>query len=59
MKEYGPYGAQGPWAHKTKMFSLLALAGFQTTFWNFGSKKLFVSQDRFPKDIFGFWTFNS
>ena len=22
MKEYGPYGPQGPWAHKTKMFLL-------------------------------------
>ena len=20
IKEYGPYGPQGPWAHKTKMF---------------------------------------
>ena len=22
IKEYGPYGPQGPWAHKTKMFLL-------------------------------------
>ena len=22
VKEYGPYGPQGPWAHKTKMFLL-------------------------------------
>ena len=38
----GPMGPRGPWAHKTKMFSLLALAGFQTTFWDFGHVKTFL-----------------
>ena len=33
------------------------LAGFQTTFWDFGHvQNLFVSPCRFPNDMLGFWT---
>ena len=47
VKIYGPYGPQGPWAHKTTLFkktSLLAPVCFQTTFWDFGHVKTYFGE---------------
>ena len=53
----GPHGPQGPWAY---IFFFVNPVGLQTTFWDFRHlKNLFVSPDRFPNDILGFWTFKN
>ena len=58
IKEYGPYGPQGPWAHKTKLFKKPFSLGLQVSKRHVGIldlKNLFVSPDQFPNDMLGFW----
>ena len=56
----GPYGPQGPWAHKTKKHLFVSPVGFQTTFLDFGHVKTsLLAPVGFQTTFLGFWKYKN